>query len=104
MEIQKNTVSGVLKIDKNLLESEDNLQKLLDFLLKKDFVKVREIIENLPDPTVLFGYLYNNIDVFPEDKIPKIIVIIAKYNAWDAQVRDKLVNVVGCTAEIMGVL
>jgi len=102
IELQKNITTNQLNIKKE--NNKTKTDKLIDFILKKDFDTSMNIVNNIPDPSVIFSIIYENIEKFPKTKIPQIIIIVAKYSAWDSQVRDRFVNSVACIAEIISVL
>jgi len=62
---------------------------------------MRIYIERLPDPSRIFGTLYDNVDLFQQSARPQIIITIARYGAWDANVRDRLINAAACATEVM---
>ena len=98
------------------LTDEDNIVEWFTFILLffagifsfikaikiNNFNKIRELCSKLPDPGNIFSTIYEYIDEFEQSKRPVIIIIVAKYSAWNSQVRDRLVNAVACSVEVAG--
>lgn len=102
--IQELSSSGTLVIDKNAIDQDGLALTILSNIISQEFKALRQNIAKLPDPSVIFNTLYDGIDDFPEGLQPKIIIAIAKYQAFDSQVRDRLINAVACCVEVMDIL
>ena len=102
--LQEYTFDGELKINKEDIDSDSINEKIIGNILNKDFSSLREYMSKLPDPSGIFLTLYDSIDNSPRSLQPNIIICIAKYQAFDATVRDRLINSVACTVEIMEML
>lgn len=102
--LQEKSVSGELIIDKNAIDQDGLATEIVNNIVTQDFKLMRQNIAKLPDPSTIFNTLYESVDEFPEGIQPKIIVTIAKYQAYDSQVRDRLINSVACAVEVMDIL
>jgi len=102
--IQQFVKDGVLIIDKEDIDTDSVINNTLQAILKNDFDAFKLNVEKIADPSTLFLTLYENITDFPQVKRPEIIVTIAKYQSWDSQVRDRLINAVACGVEVMQIL
>lgn len=102
--IQEFTTNKELVINKDEIDSDSlNIQILKD-IMSKDFESLRRHCAKLPDPSSLFLTLFESIDDFPQTLRPGIIITIAKYQSFDSQVRDRLINTVACCTEILEML
>ena len=101
MKIQQNILGNVLDFHKETLDNDKNLEELINNILEKDFVKIRKNITLFNDVSSIYSYIYENIDIFPYEKHPAIVMILAKYQANDSLVRDKIINVAACLTELM---
>ena len=97
-------VDGVrtLVVNKDSVDSDNVNTSLIAAILKNDFKQIRIWSEKLSDPSVIFSIIYEHIDDFPQQKRPGVIITVAKYSAWNSQVRDRLVNTVACAVEVAG--
>ena len=102
--LQQFSFNGKLSIHKNDVDIEKVFDKLIDDTIHKDFTVMRQHITQVFDSGILYTYFYDNLDKFPIEKHPAIVLILAKYQANDNLVRDKIVNTAACLAEIMGIL
>ena len=91
---------SILVVNKDNLDSDSLNENIVNSILSKDFEKIKKSIEQLQDPSTVFSLLYESINKFQQPKRPQIIIDIAKYSAWDSQVRDRLVNSVACAVEV----
>jgi replication factor C small subunit len=101
MQLQKHSTSGTLVVDKDSLDSDSNIEKIIDSILNKDFEEMRKRLAALHDTSILYSFIYENIDSFPKEKMPMVITTIAKYQANHGLVRDPLVNTAACCVELM---
>ena len=102
--IQSLSTSGTLEINKDDLDLDKMTTHIVDNIENKDFEKMRKAIQKLPDPGTLFMVLFDNIERFSESVRPAIIISIAKYQAYDGQVRDRVINATACGCEIIEML
>jgi len=91
--------NGELTIDTQQLVGSDVKLKILELLLQKlnpneRFKEIRELLHtnSITDYSDIFTYLYENIEEFPEDKQPMIILELAEAQHKDAFVVDKEIN------------
>ena len=52
------------------------------------------------DPTNVFRYFYDNLDMFVPQSIPNIILILAQYQSYSAVVVDQEINMAACLVEV----
>lgn len=104
MKLQQFTTNGELVINHNDMDLDNILQSIRTLVLEKDFESVRKIISNISDPSLIFTNFYDNLEDFEKPKRPGIILTLAKYQAYDNLVRDRVINVMACLTEIMGIL
>jgi DNA polymerase III delta prime subunit len=102
--LQQYSFSGSLEIHKNNVDVETVYDDLIKNTLEKDFSSMRKNITKVHDTGTLYTYFYDELDKFPMEKHPPIVMILAKYQANEGLVRDKVVNTAACLTEIMGVL
>ena len=95
-------IDGVetLVVNKDSIDSDNINTKLMQAIKVNSFKDIRMWCEKLSDPSVIFSSIYENIDDFPQDKRPQIIITVAKYSVWNSQARDRLVNAVACAVEV----
>jgi len=102
--LQQHSANKVLKINREELDADSLNDEIIKNILVKDFDSLRRNCQKLPDPGSIFLTLFDSIDQFPQHQRPQIIVCIAKYQSWDGQVRDRLINSVACGTEILEIL
>ena len=102
--LQELSATGTLVIDKNAIDQDGLALTILNNIANQDFKQLRQNAAKLPDPSAIFNTLYDGVDDFPVGLQPKIIISIAKYQAFDSQVRDRLINAVACCVEVMDIL
>jgi DNA polymerase III delta prime subunit len=100
--------NGELTIDTQQLVGSDVKLKVLELLLQKlnpneRFKEIRELLHtnSITDYSDIFTYLYENIEEFPEDKQPMIILELAEAQHKDAFVVDKEINFAACVYKII---
>ena len=99
--LQEYSTSGVLKINKEEIDQDSLSQEIINNIIKKDFNALSKGIQKLPDPSSLFGVVFERIEEFPVAVRPKMIITIAKYQAWDSSVRDRTINCIAAAVELM---
>ena len=99
---------GKLSIDVQQLVGSDVKLKVLELLLQilnptERFKEIRELIHKngVSDFSELFKYIFENIEEFPEDKQPMIILELAEAQHRDAFVVDKEINFAACVYKII---
>ena len=102
--IQEFTTNKKLVINKDEIDSDSLNQQIIKNIHNKDFESLRKNCARLPDPSSLFLTLYENIDDFAQALRPSVIIIIARYQSYDSQVRDRLINTVACATEIIEII
>ena len=101
MKIQQHSASGVLNLHKESLDVSGLVETLIENVKKKDFIEMRKNIQKLSDSSILYLEFYENLEVFPKEKWPEIVLILARYQANDPFVRDRVINTAACLTEIM---
>mgnify|MGYP005731792475 FL=1 len=103
-ELQRYSTSG--SIDTGILSAmiDTNIDKLVDFLGRKDYSNVRQwVVDNLDnDPNIILRTLYDSLYAKLEPRsIPAAVLIIAKYQYQIAFVADQEINLLAAMTEIM---
>ena len=103
-ELQRYSTSG--SIDTGILSAmiDTNIDKLVDFLARKDYSNVRQwVVDNLDnDPNIILRTLYDSLYAKLEPRsIPAAVLIIAKYQYQIAFVADQEINLLAAMTEIM---
>jgi len=101
MKLQQFTTAKVLKVDHNEMDIDNTMNTIRKLVLDNKFEEMRKLLTNIVDPSILFSNLYEHLDDFPESLRPPIVMIIAKYQANDGFVRDRVINVAAMITEIM---
>jgi len=105
--IQQMTKNAKLVINKVDIDTDTLTSETIKAILnnnQESFDIIKKNIEKLPDPSSLFLALYEAIIKFPQVKRPEVIITIAKYQSYDSQVRDRLINSVACGFELQQIL
>jgi|TARA_B100001093_G_scaffold458607_1_gene471152 DNA polymerase III delta prime subunit len=103
-ELQRYSTSG--SIDTGILAAmvDTNVDKLVDFLSRKDYGNVRQwVVDNLDnDPNLILRNLYDTLyaKLLPSS-IPSAVLVIAKYQYQIAFVADQEINLLAALTEIM---
>ena len=103
-ELQRYSTSG--NIDTGILAAmiDTNIDKLVDFLSRKDYSNVRQwVVDNLDnDPNIILRNLYDSLySKLESSSIPAAVLIIAKYQYQIAFVADQEINLLAALTEIM---
>ena len=103
-ELQRYSTSG--SIDTGILSAmiDTKIDKLVDFLHRKDYAAVRQwVVDNLDnDPNIILRNLYDSLYAKLESRsIPAAVLIIAKYQYQIAFVADQEINLLAAMTEIM---
>jgi replication factor C small subunit len=104
MKIQQYSGTGKLELHKESIDNEGIIDILIKNILEKDFESMRKNIIKIGDPSILYTDLYDNLQKFPNEAQPKIVITLAQYQANDSLVRDRLVNTAACLTEIMQIV
>ena len=103
-ELQRYSTSG--SIDTGILAAmiDTNINKLVDFIQRKDYASVRKwVVDNLDnDPNLILRNLYDELySKLMPSSIPSAVLIIAKYQYQIAFVADQEINLLAALTEIM---
>jgi len=101
MKLQQFTTNGVLKINHSEMNIDGVLADIRKLVVSKDFEKIRELITEISDPSLIFSNFYEHLDEFEKSKRPGVVLTIAKYQSYDSLVRDRVINVMACLTEMM---
>jgi len=104
MKLQQFTTNKTLVINHTEMNISDVLEKVFNSVMNNEFEEMRKIISNITDPSVIFSDLYDRMKDFPQEKRPPILISIAKYQANDSFVRDRVINVGAMLTELMGII
>lgn len=99
--LQKFSNNGVFKVSQNELDKTDEYMKVISAIREKRFTDMVNTVNDLVSPDNLFTFMYKNINEFDKQKLPKIILTLAKYQFQSSSVRDKNLNLAACCAELM---
>lgn len=102
--LQQFSYSGTLVINKERLDSDTIINTIINTIMTSNFDEMRKAIINISDPAMLFTELYDRLDDFPIEKRPPMLILIAKYQSWDGNVRDRVINIASLCTELMGLL
>lgn len=100
-EIQRYSVSG--EIDSGILVAPNTgMDDLLNAMRGKKLNDIRKWLARNSDfdPTAIFRYFYDNLDMFVPQSIPNIILILAQYQSYSAVVVDQEINMAACLVEV----
>ena len=102
--LQKFSTTGTFIVNKSELDNQDEYLAVLEVLKNKDFKTTINLVNELNSPSNMYTFMYKNINLLPENKLPQIVVAIAKYQFQDGSVRDKNLNLSACLTEIMAII
>jgi DNA polymerase III delta prime subunit len=101
MVLQQNSTSGKLEISERILNENLVVDEIIGALKKKDFSKVRPLLNELSDPEHLYTMVYSKIDkIVSEKSIPVVIMTTAKYLDMSQRSRDKYITLAAYCAEL----
>jgi len=104
MKLQQFTTGGKLSVNHSELDIDNTLKTIRAYTLNNQFEEMRKVIANITDPAVIFSDFYDHLEDFPEGKRPPIVMTIAKYQANDGFVRDRVINVAAMITEVMALV
>lgn len=100
-EIQRYSASG--QIDSGVLVAPNTtIDELVVSMRGKKLNDIRKWLARNSDfdPTSVFRYFYDNLDMFVPQSIPNIILILAQYQSYSAVVVDQEINMAACLVEV----
>lgn len=100
-EIQRYSVSG--EIDSGILVAPNtSMDELMTAMRGKKLNEIRRWLARNSDfdPTSIFRYFYDNLDMFVPQSIPNIILILAQYQSYSVVVVDQEINMAACLVEV----
>jgi len=99
--LQKFSNNGVLTVQQSMLDKVDEYNNVLNLIKSKNFDKMINAVNDITNPDNLFTFLYKNVDKFDKNKLPQVIITLAKYQFQSSSVRDKHLNLAACCFELM---
>jgi DNA polymerase III delta prime subunit len=108
--LQRQSINGLLSIDKHSVVENDYKLKILEVIQTQDkksaFTTIRQLLADskITDFADLFRLLYDSVDTYGKGYIAEVILIIAKYEQSDVVVVDKEINTMAMMIEILGVI
>lgn len=104
MKIHQFSTGGKLVVNHNDMDIESITKDIRNTVLNNEFEKMRQLITKISDPSIIYTDTFDNLDKFPVEKRPPIIMCIAKYQAHDNLVRDRIINAAAMLTEIMTII
>ena len=107
---QRQSIGGVLKLDKSSLIQSDYKMKVLEILKVQDkrtaFKNIRQLLldSEVRDYAELYRLLYDEVDDWGKGHVAECILVLAKYQQSDVVVVDKEINTMSMIIEILGVI
>jgi DNA polymerase III delta prime subunit len=103
-ELQRYSATGA--IDTGILTnlSEESMKTLIGYLKDKDFTSMRKWVGESgdTDSTSFFRKLYDTASEYlTKNSIPRLVILLAKYQYQAAFVADQEINIIACLTEMM---
>jgi len=102
--MQQMTQNGKLSINKDDIDTDTLNSEIINELLNGGFEELRINCAKLPDPSAIFLTIFERIEDFPKEFRPQIIITVARYQSYDASVRDRHINSLACCLEVQQIL
>lgn len=101
-DLQLYSVSGSIDSGILLNLSDDNLNKLFDYMKDKKFKEVQKWVRNNDNDLSFYRSLYDHaLSKLEDQSIPQLILILADYQYKASFVADPEINTIACLVEIM---
>lgn len=107
---QRQSIGGVLKLDKSSIIQSDYKMKVLEILKVQDkrtaFKNIRQLLldSEVRDYAELYRLLYDEVDDWGKGHVAECILVLAKYQQSDVVVVDTEINTMSMIIEILGVI
>jgi len=98
--LQKFSSTGTLVINAGDLDNQTEYNAIVDTVKAKDFNGMVNLVNELTSPDNMYTYMYKTVSTF-EEKMPQVVMILAKYQFQAGSVRDKNLNLAAALTEIM---
>jgi len=95
--LQKSSIDGKLILD---IQKDDDFLKIIDLVKAKDFDGIMKYIYNLSNASGFYSFMFKHIRDLQNTNKAQIIMLLAKYQMNDSQVRDKNLNLASCVVEL----
>ena len=100
--LQKFSSNGKFQVSANELDGLDVFDKVLQQIKAKNFEETMKLVNDINSPDNFFSFLYKNIDkYYTSQQYAQVVMVLAKYQSYSSQVRDKNLNLSACCAELM---
>jgi len=101
MKLDQFTTNKILKINKSEMNIDGIMNNIRELTIEKNFEGVRETINDISDPSLIFSNFYDNLEYFDPKIRPGVVLTLAKYQSYDSLVRDRVINIMACLTEMM---
>lgn len=105
IELQKNSIKGILEIDIDNITSHDQFLILIDTLKTRDYIKCRHNLKHIYDIRSFYDYLFKNVDKIFKDEgmsIANAITHIYKFSIDINKVKDPELSLSAFCAIVLG--
>lgn len=105
--LQKQSIGGLLRLDKRAIVENDYKLKIVDILKNQDkknaFANIRQMVadNSIRDFAEIYSMLYSSLDEYAKGHIAQTILILAKHQVSDSQSVDKEINFMACVIELL---
>ena len=103
-ECQRYSISGTIDAGILVSLSDENMNKLIQYIKNKNFGGMRTWVANNMDveSRVIYRKIYDAmLDLLTPESVPAIVLVLAQYQYYDSFVADHELNVVACMTEVM---
>lgn len=104
MKLQQFSTGKKLIVNHNDMDMMSITRDIRKCVVDNNFVEMRKLVSKISDPSVIYSDMWDNLEEFPFEKQPPIIMCVAKYQAHDGLVRDRIINVAAMLTELMTII
>jgi DNA polymerase III delta prime subunit len=92
----------VLDVNEGSLDNLNSYDELMELVSPSTYFEMISKVNSITNVNGIYSYLYHNATkYFREDKLPQVVVILAKYQDMSSQARDLNLNLSACLTELM---
>lgn len=92
----------VLDVTEGSLDNLNGYDELMALVSPSTYFEMISKVNSITNVNGIYSYLYHNATkYFREDKLPQVVVILAKYQDMSSQARDLNLNLSACLTELM---
>lgn len=102
--IQKSIFDNTLKISEQDILTSKGFDYIIEILKQRNYNRLLEEVYKIKNPTSFYSWFWKNIESIKNENKPKAIIIAAKYQAMDNEVRDKNLNLAACLTELASLI